>query len=90
MYGVKSFSKMEGAKIMEPWKERFIQEYVELKDKTEKLSAMLEKYQAGTLPFTPKCSYNLFLEQYVYMTQYLRVLAERAKIEGIDIERSEL
>lgn len=74
---------------MEPWKERFVQEYVELKEKAEKLSAMLEKYQAGTLPFTPKCSYNLFYEQYVYMKQYLRVLRERASIEGVELEGSD-
>ena len=73
---------------MEPWKERFINEYNELKDRTEKLAAMLEKYQSGTLDFTPNCSFNLLHEQLVYMTQYLRVLRERAQIEKLDVEGS--
>ena len=73
---------------MEPWKERFINEYNELSERTDKRAKMLEKYQAGTLDFTPNCSYDLLHEQYVYMTQYLRVLNERARIEGIDIEGS--
>lgn len=74
---------------MEPWKERFINEYNELSNRTDKLAKMLEKYQAGTLDFTPNCPYDLLHEQLVYMTQYLRVLNERARIEGIDIEGSE-
>ena len=71
---------------MEPWKKRFVDEYNELSNRTDKLAKMLEKYQAGTLDFTPNCSYDLLHEQLVYMTQYLRVLNERARIEGIDIE----
>jgi hypothetical protein len=66
---------------MESWEERFLNEYNELSNRTDKLAKMLEKYQAGTLDFTPNCSYDLLHEQYVYMTQYLRVLRERAEIE---------
>lgn len=73
---------------MEPWKERFVNEYNELSNRTDKLAKMLEKYQAGTLDFTPNCSYDLLHEQLVYMRQYLRVLNERARIDGIDIEGS--
>ena len=74
---------------MEPWKERFINEYNELSNRTDKLAKMLEKYQAGTLDFTPNCSFDLLHEQLVYMSQYLRVLRERAQIEKIDVEGSE-
>ena len=49
---------------------------------------MLEKYQAGTLDFTPNCSYDLLHEQLIYMRQYLRVMRERAQIEKIDVEGS--
>lgn len=68
---------------MEPWKERFFNEYNELSHRTDKLAKMLEKYQAGTLDFTPNCSYDLLHEQLVYMRQYLRVLHERANIEHL-------
>ncbi|MBR1733459.1 MAG: hypothetical protein IJ729_06970 [Alloprevotella sp.] len=71
---------------MEPWEERFINEYNELSNRADKLAKMLEKYQAGTLDFTPNCSYDLLHEQLVYMRQYLRVLRECAEIEKIDAE----
>ena len=74
---------------MEPWKKRFVNEYNELSNRTDKLAKMLEKYQAGTLDFTPNCSYDLLHEQLVYMRQYLRVLRERAQIEKLDVEGSE-
>ena len=71
---------------MEPWKLRFINEYNELKVKTEKLGNMLSAYLANELNFTPKCDYNLLHEQYVYMKNYLDVLERRAMIEDIDLK----
>lgn len=71
---------------MEPWKLRFINEYDELKEKTEKLGNMLSAYSANELNFTPKCDYNLLHEQYVYMKNYLNVLERRAMIECIDLK----
>ena len=67
------------------FKERFRAEYFQLKDRTEKLEAMLNKYRLGTLNFTPNCSYELLYEQFIYMKQYLRLLESRAKIENISI-----
>ena len=67
------------------FKIRFKAEYKMLKNRADKLEAMLEKYQAGTLDFTPNCSYNLLHEQLVYMRQYQRTLEERAKIESVDL-----
>lgn len=46
---------------------------------------MLKAYKAGTLPFKPKCSYELLYEQLVYMKAKLKVLEERARIEQIDL-----
>ena len=46
---------------------------------------MLEKYRNGTLDFTPNCSYDLLHEQLIYMSSYLRVLKERARIENIEL-----
>ena len=71
---------------MEPWKLRFINEYNELKVKTEKLGNMLSAYLTNELNFTPKCDYNLLHEQYVYMKNYLDVLERRAMIEDIDLK----
>lgn len=68
------------------WKERFIQEYKELKERYNKLHKMLIKYEAGTLDFTPNCSLELLKEQKMYMGNYLRVLEIRAEIERVDLE----
>lgn len=67
------------------FKERFQAEYFQLKIRYNGLKAMLEKYKAGTLPFQPKCSYHLFLTQLVHMEGYMKVLEERAEIEGIEL-----
>ena len=67
------------------WKERVVQEYKELKERYNKLHRMLIKYEAGTLDFTPNCSYELLHTQLVYMECYMNVLEERAKIENIEL-----
>lgn len=70
---------------MEAWQERFVKEYTELRDRTEKLETMLLKYELGTLPFKPKCSFSILHEQLIFMKGYLRVLEERALIEDIKL-----
>ena len=68
------------------WKERFVQEYKELKERYNKLHRMIIKYEAGTLDFTPNCPLELLKEQKMYMGEYLRVLEIRSEIEDIDLE----
>ena len=68
------------------WKERFVQEYKELKERYNKLHRMVIKYEAGTLDFTPNCSLELLKEQKMYMGEYLRILEIRSEIENIDLE----
>ena len=68
------------------WKERFVQEHKELKERYNKLHKMLIKYEAGTLDFTPNCSLELLKEQKRYMGEYLRILEIRSEIEDIDLE----
>lgn len=46
---------------------------------------MLKVYKAGTLPFKPKCSYELLYEQLIHMRAKLKVLEKRAEIEGIEL-----
>ena len=67
------------------YKERFKAEYIELKTRIEKLSAMLKKWRDGALEFTPSCSYELLHKQLVFMEEYLDVLEERAKIENVEV-----
>ncbi len=72
------------------FKERFIAEYMQVKIRYTKLHAMLVKYKAGTLPFTPKCSYELLAEQAGHMGRYLHCLEVRAEIEDVKLPVSEL
>lgn len=69
----------------EDYKDRFRAEFYQLEDRIDKLSNMLEIYKAGTLNFTPSCSYELLSYQLQTMNAYKRVLEERAEIEGIEI-----
>ena len=69
----------------EDYKDRFRAEYYQLEDRAIKLGNMLEKYKAGTLNFTPSCSYELLSYQLQTMNAYKRVLEERAEIEGIEL-----
>ena len=69
----------------EDYKDRIRAEYYQLEDRIDKLVNMLEKYKAGTLNFTPSCSYELLSYQLQTMNAYKRVLEERAEIEGIEI-----
>lgn len=68
------------------YKERFRAEYLQLKIRMEGLSAMLKKYKAGTLNFTPSCSYDLLNAQFKAMDLYASYLEERAKIEDINLD----
>ena len=70
----------------EDYKERFKAEYLQLKIRINGLRNMLKKYKAGTLPFTPSCSYDLLNGQLKAMELYATYLEERAEIEGIDLK----
>ena len=65
------------------FKQRFQAEYAQDKNRAEGLAKMLKAYKAGTLPFKPKCSYELLYEQLIYMRA--KVLEKRAEIEGIEL-----
>jgi hypothetical protein len=68
------------------YKDRFRAEYLQLKIRMEGLSTMLKKYKAGTLNFTPSCSYDLLNAQFKTMDLYASFLEERAEIENINLE----
>lgn len=69
----------------EDYKDRFRAEFYQLEGRIDKLSNMLEIYKAGTLDFTPSCSYELLNNQLKAMNEYLLYLTIRAEIEGIEI-----
>ena len=72
--------------MMSPdYKERFRAEYKQTKIRYDKLHDMLIKYEAGTLGFTPACSFTLLSEQARRMGNYLRCLEVRAEIEGVEL-----
>lgn len=74
------------AMTSDDFKERFKAEYWQLKIRMDGLERMLNSYKEGTLKFTPKCTYECFHEQFVYMKCYAKILKRRAYIEGIDLE----
>ena len=67
------------------FKDRFKAEYYQTKIRYDKLHAMIIKYEAGTLSFTPNCSLELLKHQASMMGQYLYDLEKRAEIEKIEL-----
>ncbi|MEY8380815.1 hypothetical protein AAK979_07230 [Ileibacterium valens] len=67
------------------YKERLVNEYVELKEKYTKLRQILIKAEAGTLSFEPTCPISVLESQLYYMNEYLRILEVRAEIEKINL-----
>ena len=67
------------------YKQRFINEYVELKDRYNTLHKMLIKYDAWKLEFTPTCLIDTVRKQKSLMGQYLNVLEVRAIIEDVEL-----
>ena len=70
---------------MEDWKDRLKAEYAQTKERYEKLKAMLEKWDAGELSFTPTCNRGIYNFQIRAMADYIATLETRAVIEGIEL-----
>lgn len=69
----------------EPWQERMIKEYVELKDRYCKLHRVITQMEAGTCGFKPFCPLVLLQRQAGAMGEYLHVLELRAEIEKVPL-----
>jgi hypothetical protein len=67
------------------YKARMKTEYMQLKDKYDRLHKMLVKFDAGKLEFTPTCPIELLREQASVMGRYLYILETRALIEEVDL-----
>ena len=70
---------------MEAYKQMMIIEYRELKERADKLATMLDKWDKGTLDFTPTCPRYLLENQLETMKNYVGILQTRAKIEDVDL-----
>lgn len=67
------------------YKERFRAEYRQTKIRYDKLHAMIVRYEAGTLNFTPNCPIELLKDQASAMGKYLFCLEVRAEIEKVEL-----
>ena len=67
------------------YKERFKAEYYQIVIRYRKLSAMLEKWDKGTLEFNPTCPRSTYNIQVKAMTDYIAILEARAVMEGIEL-----
>ena len=67
------------------YKERFKAEYFQLKTRYDKLRAMVEKWDNGTLEFTPICPRAIYDFQLRAMKDYFGILQIRAKMEGVEL-----
>ena len=74
---------------MQPYQERFLNEYVELYDKRKKLSHIIDKNLNSTLDFELKCDVELLMAQCAVMDSYLIILKMRAKQEHLQTELEE-
>ena len=69
----------------ENYKERFKAEYYQVVIRFEKLKNMLEKWDKGTLEFTPTCPKAAYNCQIKAMADYIASLEVRASIEGVEL-----
>lgn len=67
------------------YKERFLAEYMQLKNRFESLCNMVIKWDNGQLNFTPTCPREIYNFQLKSMKEYLDILVIRAKMEGIEL-----
>lgn len=68
------------------YKERFRAEYAQLVIRYYGLRNMLEKWDNGTLNFTPTCPRSTYTLQVKAMEDYIAVLEARAVMENIVLD----
>lgn len=72
--------------ISDDYKERFVAEYWQLKNRYDRLHEMVVKYEADVLEFRPDCPLGLLKNQEWSMSHYLHALEVRAQIEKIPLD----
>ena len=71
--------------LSEDYIDRFKAEYYQLKIRFEKLEAMLDKWNANELDFTPTCPRDVLEQQLDQMYNYMKTLELRAQNEHITL-----
>lgn len=71
--------------LSEDYIDRFKAEYYQLKIRFEKLEAMLDKWNANELDFTPTCPRDVLEMQLDQMYNYMKTLELRAQNEHITL-----
>lgn len=71
--------------LSDDYKERFRAEFKQLSIRIDKLHAIVEAWDEGTLDFEPSCPYNVLHGQLCAMYAYKSYLRIRADIEGIEL-----
>jgi hypothetical protein len=67
------------------YKDRFKDEYFQVKIRHDKLKAMCDKWDAGKLNFKPTCPREIYDLQLDAMKRYMDILVIRAKIENVEL-----
>ena len=67
------------------YKDRFVAEYIQVKNRYNGLMKMVELWDDGSLTFTPTCPRETYNFQLRAMKDYMDILVVRAKIEGIEL-----
>lgn len=68
------------------YKERFKAEYNQLAIRYYGLKRMIDKWEAGTLPFKPTCPKSTYNMQLAAMENYLAVLEARSVMEAVELD----
>ena len=69
--------------ISDDYKERFIAEYMQIKNRYEGLNRMIENWDKEELDFEPTCPRSTYDMQLKAMRDYISVLEARAVMENI-------
>lgn len=87
MGSIGSFTLADTVQMMNSsdYKERFRAEYHQLNIRLMKLCEMVQKWDEGSLDFTPTCPRATYYFQIKFMQEYLDILEIRAKIENIEL-----
>lgn len=78
-------AKTASGMVSPDYKERFVAEYVQVKNRYAGLMKMIEDWDNGKLSFTPNCPRTTYNFQLRAMKDYIDILEVRASIEGITL-----
>lgn len=78
-------AKTASGMVSPDYRERFVAEYVQVKNRYAGLMKMVEDWDNGKLSFTPNCPRATYNFQLRAMKDYIDILEVRASIEGITL-----